>query len=285
MYPGPRRHRKATDFIQSKFLRIICSQVNEDGFNRQKNVASNNIAYRYSKPEKAYAVPVQRKVLSQVHRYTDILPESSLVAANAKLARSVFMAKGESAGVKRKDIVSSSQTPKWYSPGPANLPQGGSDMTMLRRALESNDLGSVANAWLGAFCNPNFDMVVRRLPDGQWLSPLHHISGSCCLFWPCIARSVGHPAMTILEPDLEARSIVIEPIFSLSCWEGWRYVWRSPAWQWHGSMCLLCGLRGVRFGQSLMGALSHSSPWQRRLASGHWARMCSTSWLSTWAKA
>lgn len=73
---------------------------------------------------------------------------------------------------------------------------------------------------------------MRRLPDGEWLFPLHHIAGSCCLFWPCVLRKVGQPATTFFEPDAEARSVVIEPILSLTSWEGWRLTWRSPAWQW-----------------------------------------------------
>ena len=250
---------KVARFIQDRFSRIICSQIDEDAFQRQKNWKKQGFATLYSRPEKSFAIPIVKKVLSDVHGYQEIAQLSEPIPADLQLPRDAFEAKGQSDAFLMKDIVNCKPTPEWYSPSAENLGVQHADLALIRQTLEQDKACMMPNAWLGCLANASHDFVLRLAGQhpGPWYAGLTHLSDSACLVWPMLERGVPGTSFTMFTAAPSQAEPVMITIFDLDLWEARAYKWRSPAWQWNmfaassSSESMPTGVRAVADGLTM----------------------------------
>ena len=225
---------KVALFIQDRLSRIICSEIDGYAFQRQKNWKKQSFATLYSRPQKSIAIPIVKKVLSDVHGYEDTGQLSEPIPADLQLPRDACEAKGQSDAFLMKDIVNCKPTPEWYSHSAENLGVQHADLALIRQTLEQDKAGMMPNARLGCLVNASHDFVLKLSDQhpGPWYAGLTHLSDSACLVWPMLERDVpGTSFAMITAAPVQAEPVMIT-IFDLDFWEARAYKWRSPAWQW-----------------------------------------------------
>ena len=108
-------------WVITRFLRILQSQLAEDGFQREKVVAKKQIN-RTGREHLAYNTLVKSDLAEVVHKFKNPIPLSDTLGRSAQLDASLFRPRAEHLSVKPKGLVSYTQKTPWYSPAASGLP-------------------------------------------------------------------------------------------------------------------------------------------------------------------
>lgn len=221
---------KVQDWVRKRFSRVICSQIDEDAFNRQKNFGQKGYSSHYSKPERSMSIPIVKRVLSTVHHYQEIEPSYSAETQGRRLAKECFVPKGEPQGWKSAQVVTKTSTPPWFSPSAENLGIVHADLELMAEVVKNERWGDLGNAWLSCVVSSWHCMVMRRcdVSESPWLFGLTNFGSTAALFWPAGVQRVKK-GFSVARPSCQNRDLCLYPVLSLDDWEAWRFDWRSPA--------------------------------------------------------
>lgn len=122
----------------------------------------------------------------------------------------------------------------WWSPSAERSAMPSADLAILRWAAETNAWRQLQHAWLGVLARWQHSIVLRRCAPavGGWFFPLGPVGdSSSVLAWPAREiQAAGVEGGSFFEPDVQIETPLLLPFCELGCWEGCRFVWRSPAW-------------------------------------------------------
>lgn len=221
------------EWLKTRFARISQTQLVEDGFNREKRGAKRS-QNRNRREHLAFKSLIDSDLIGEVHRFKKPAENDAMVPRGAKLDERCFRPDSSCFSVQPQGLVTYQQKPNFYSPSVARLPVSNLDLDMLSEAVPLDMLHHLDSLWLGSFMRPEHDMIVRlrataSYPEGEWLVPLKHLSGTTTLFWPVIevASISGHRCWRLAE-GRGSTGVVLQAVWSLEQWEGLSVQWSAP---------------------------------------------------------
>lgn len=235
---GPEVAAYDADFrrlLRERSLCIGSTQIVED-MNALQSIKSLAPCRRYRRPASAMATILEQDMPAVRHKFDSVVPELQAPTKGANLPRFAFEPLLKRMSMPFDQVVSTKQCPDWYSPAAERMTTPAADLSMLRTASESGDLGLIGSAWLGAACDSRHRLAIgfragKPIGEASWFLALHHWPKSACLLWPVRLKRMGNEQFFELQTGLS--ELIVKPIFDLSedsvvCAT---YVWRSWFWQ------------------------------------------------------
>lgn len=235
-----RPHRDLDTLLAARSTGTVSSQMCEDAFNFQKNSKVIRGKKKFRRPEKSWGVGLARKVMSSVHHYTELVVEDALKLQSVRMPRSSFAPEEGKSSMQFGEVVSTSSTAPWYSPGPPSFCQAHADLQLLLDCHSAGDWKRASLAWLGRLCLGQHRLLVQSLRtsvNSPWLFALHHWADSSVLCWPALERKIvssGGPSnrdVSCYELDVDGGRPMLISIVDVVATQAMTYTWRSPAWQ------------------------------------------------------
>lgn len=211
---------------------IVSTQACEDTFNHMKNSLGNRSRRKYRTPQKLMAVVLSKRVLSNIHKYTEVEVDRRPACVGAPLTADIFRARRSASSLPFQSIVSTSSTTPWPSPGAQNYCCAHADLALLSAAMERDEWAYLDSAWLGTLVRPKHQLLIRdaRL-GGPWLFAIRSWPDSAVLCFPAKTMKVPGTDDLYWEPDLSFDAPTLMPFWRLDGLEAVAYVWRPPSWQ------------------------------------------------------
>jgi hypothetical protein len=215
------------------------TKVLEDGmgrFRRAEKVESENKAM--TTPH-IWVAPIRSKVLSQMHRYTEV--DGACVQLGASdpswLPSAMFHPRKRQASLNMAGIVSTKLGTDWPSFSPQSAVQVYADMAVFREARDQDSWQDLDMAWLCLLLRPG--CLYKKAGSATWYFSLGTVWGSSALGWP--AAEAGHgmlfPKMGIKLDELSWMT-VLDP----EVWVCRPVEWLSPAHAQHSMGARVKGL-------------------------------------------
>lgn len=150
------------------------------------------------------------------------------------MPRETFEVKKDKCSLDMKDIVGTSSSTRWWSPGIQRLMCPVADIQLMRYACEVNDVSVVGSAWLGALASVEHNLVLQQPSwSPQWFFSLGCVGDRCVLLWPAYERTAtgaDNASIVYFEPDVLVKDLVLRPMCDLKSWSACTIEYRSPAW-------------------------------------------------------
>ena len=186
---------------------------------------------KLGRPERAAATLIEKKVLSQVHRFKEQKPECSAVVRGMECPASFYQAAMKDTSIPARTMVSTCPTTSWWSPGPGRITCPCADLVLLRYAHAYDKWSQLQHCWLGMLTRFQHSMMLRRVTPtpGIWAFALGPCSDSAVVVWPAheiflpdIGSAYYAPRLSE-EPELWA-------VTAAADFEACTFQWRSPAY-------------------------------------------------------
>ena len=172
------------EFLKAHFGGCFATQVVEDLFNVAKNAKQAKGSKLFRRPERSMAVMVGKEVLNKRHHYLVEDSQMPLPSKKSKLGPEAFGKTPVDPSIDLSGIVTTSQTPSWYSPGVASLGHPIADHSLIKAMYKAGSCGLLQFSALSclADCYPFvFKKDGMKLKDNVWLYGLGHFHASCAL--------------------------------------------------------------------------------------------------------
>ena len=128
---------------------------------------------------------LDKGVLNKLHKYRVPKLDVPLGSKTLTLAPEVFASKKKNETLPFNEVVSSKQTPQWYSPGATNLPVCVADLWMLRECHTMQDYKMCLHAWVGGIMEVEHKLIFNFKGKSQWkYLALGPVKDSSVLTWP-----------------------------------------------------------------------------------------------------
>lgn len=218
--------------LKCHFSRVCSTQVVEDASNHQTNNGVLVKRKKLGRPQRAVGALLERRVLSRVHRYSEVQPDSSAVLRGAAAPPDFFVAKAKEQSVPFSETVGTSSKATWWSPSAERCGTPSADLELLRYAQDGDKWRQIQYAWLGAICRWQHNIIFRRRGEERWYFALGPVGESCVLGWPTKEVQVqqGGIGSSFFEPIVSEKRPSLFAVCELSPWEGCAFEWHSPAW-------------------------------------------------------
>lgn len=248
--------------MMQRSLTIFGSQITEDTHNVQKNDKSmagytSSGQQHFRRPETSYAAAISRGVVDRVHRFERPVLRTALVRRSVALEQSFF--KPSHSSLPFQSIASTTQKADYWSLAPASAAAPVGDHELLRAAAAGRGLASIADSWLGAWCDAKNQIIFKtQADDQQWYYGMTYLDRSSCVAWPVDIDTEslkdGHQVINFLPADRPH----LFPILSLEGLVGFTFAWKSWAWQRPNLRhTLTVGVRAVKLYATPVEALEH----------------------------
>ena len=222
--------------LTQRFSKVTSTQVVEDSFNYTKNDAQLLRRKRLGRPEKAAAVLMSRRILSKVHHYKEVVPDSSPLLRGISAPNSFFLMHAKDCKFPVQDLSGTKQDCSWFSPNADRSSVPIADLRLVDAATSRKQLHMLRFSWLGGLARWQHNIVLK-ISDVEgsgagWAFALGPVGDSAVLAWP--AKEVelvhGDPARTFFQPVVPLSRPLFVAILDLQSWEGCSYEWHAPAW-------------------------------------------------------
>lgn len=258
------------EHIMQRYSTVMSSMGVEDMNNYQKNARSTNWGSRYRRPLTSLAVCVRHSLMSKKYSY-DALPNTAAPIEVLPFGREDLSSVGLGS-LPFNAVAGTTQKAPYWSPSAENIAVASCDLVVLRELQDR--LEDVQKCWLGFFCDHSHQLMFRKkqgrgpFSPGPWLVGLFHLKDSGCICCPVECEVVGAQGMHYLKfvPCVLPTIICVT---ELEAFEGYRFEWRSWAWQMrHIGMAAssLCpGVRAFREGtepSSILRLAAEKGWWQ-----------------------
>ncbi|CAK0866508.1 unnamed protein product, partial [Prorocentrum cordatum] len=209
---------RMNDLLSARMKRIIVSQLVEDLFNRAKknvDLGSNTQCCI----ERAWALPIDKRVASSVHKYKEVDHTSVLFARSAELEDECFRPplrpdrQSEAVRELKLNQVIGYGEASWYSPGASRAMTPIAEMLALRDVTAAKDLSLCQKLWMGRLVSTR--MLFRKKGTQAWYIGVGDIVSTLAVGWPAVRvhpSGVYAPQQGGVKPGLFA-------VFDLSKWE------------------------------------------------------------------
>ena len=229
---------QVVSYIKANHRRLNASQVCEDGFREQK-LGKKNPA-KHTRIQKAFSAVIDRKVLSERHDFTEVLPSACPDARDDILPWEMYSPPIREVNPTWKELTQSAEKPPWYSPKACNWPSQYGDLSAVAFARSRGQVDLLQDRWLGQLLAPKHHILVRHRVTGtpdRWSDlnlPLGLIPDSCAILWGTVQECSPEPnggsyyVPRRMPPKHEAMLI---PVVNLAEWEAIHIEWHAPWWQ------------------------------------------------------
>ena len=227
MTPQIRHH------LRAMFSQISSTQIVADGFNNQKHIQARLKSKRLGRPARATGTLVHCHILSRVHRYSEVRPDSSSVARGAHAPASFFVPESNESSLNFTKVQGKKAQPDWWSPNAERSVVSISDLELLRTVADTDTWQSLEHSCLGTLCRWQHKMLLRRRDVERlgWHFALGPCGESAVLIGPCREVEVpGIQGVSFSQPDVFLSRPTFACVLDLPSWEASGFVWRSPAW-------------------------------------------------------
>ena len=198
----------------------------EDAFREERIKENTEQASKLLSPQATWLAPIQRQVLSKLHRYQEIEHDDVELFADdpRKIPLSPYTPKKANASDPAICTIQSTRQKAYW---PSYMPQ--SSLALVARSVVMKDAcGSgtwhnVCHHWLS--CLLDINMLVRRHGSHDWLMSLGSVTGVAGLALPAQPVSVGTQVCYKIATGLQMQWL---SVCGISEWEDALVAWRSP---------------------------------------------------------
>jgi hypothetical protein len=206
----------------------------EDGFNHMKNDKVMLKNRKMKRPERALATVLHRQALSKVHHYDEVDRCSIIVARRGlELKLDVFRCTPVQASLPFRGMVSTMQSPDWWSPSVDRVFSPVADLAMIDVGIKLGCLPQLRNCWMGCLLRWEHQVLVRQPAQfSGWAFAMGTVGDSAVLLWPANEVTATHDGNTLVyfEPKMQLVRPLFATVFDLQGWEAVSYAFHSPAW-------------------------------------------------------
>jgi hypothetical protein len=214
--------------VSENFCGVVSSQASEDSFNVCKNSRLVKGKRKSRRPEKCYAVILDRGVAHKIHRYDKVEPSAAIGMSSVHLTEEAFKGNPKEVSLPVEKLATTQRTPPWYSCGPADIGRVYADLQLYRDTKDSGNPASVQNAWLGRLCSSKHRLALWY--KGDCMLALQNFNDSSVLVWPADVYNF-HGSDTKYIVPRHASTITLISMLQIEGWGASTYEWRSPSWQ------------------------------------------------------
>lgn len=127
------------DVVRDAFSCVGATKVVEDAFQRERHAECHTSTNRRMAKSKMWMVPVEKKVLGELHRYTEVPFSQETLAMNSQCLDmdELFVPRMRKGSMNFRSIVSQRQAAQWYAPSPLNYFGHIADLSMYRQVCEN----------------------------------------------------------------------------------------------------------------------------------------------------
>lgn len=212
-------------FLQKAHMRLLGSQVVEDGFNIMKN--SKPYQNRRGCIEEIMRSTIEKQPLSKKHRFSEIEPACAGVGRDLRLPLEAFRPRLHDMPKEFLPIMSLSQKSSWPSLRPEDISLPHAETRLFSIADSRNEWDKIRYSWLGNLMSSSHNLVVRYIggeEPGPWRFPLGCWYGSLVLLMPLIERHSQGTGDSFFEPAPMVEDIadMYDVCWDLSQWQARR---------------------------------------------------------------
>lgn len=207
--------------------------------NREQNTCSQlRACKKFRKPQSYMVVCLERDLIAGRHQYANVRADAPAPVFASKISKEAFTMDRASASMKFDELVSTSSTPAWWSPGVGNMTVPCADLGMLLWAHQHGCTGELDQCWHGEVAELSHHLALSFPRDGapqerDWFLALTFFPKSAVLMWPLkVHRAVGDNR-SYFEPALDLAKPILRPLLGIGSGEVTAAMveWRSWLWQ------------------------------------------------------
>ena len=227
---------RSREFFLQRSLRLMGTQVLEDGFKAMKQTSKKNPTQRIS-DFTAYHTLSEKKVLTKIHHFEDPPEQGGATMRGDTLNTSAFTFAKDNVWSELKGIRGFGE-PKWHSPKGEDVNQSIGDIATMSTALAQKKelLLPKMVLWSGLLLQR---MLVRLKPDPKfdrghgWFFVLGRCSAACHFGFPARRKTFSGTIQDYFEFDTSEKEPWHPIVLSdYKEWEVLTYEWASPYHQW-----------------------------------------------------
>ena len=185
------------EHMETRTKNVSCTQPVED-INGVQAVASDTHNRKFRLPATALAYVLKKDPVADRHKYENVEIKRTAPRRSPHLDRDLFEPRTANQSLNCSEVVSTNQTPKWYSTTAERMTTPHADIFMLRWIKSvKQPLRNVEHAWLGSCSDVKHMLAIGfKMPKGKvaWHLCCHYWHKSACLLWPCDFVTVGDQA-------------------------------------------------------------------------------------------
>ena len=203
MYGGPRQRQ----------TRFVTSQIVEDTFNRVKKGVDLGSNTKCSAP-RAWALPIDKSVVSQIHRYTEVdrheVQYSRMAEIDDRTFQPPLKLSKQSEGLRDLQVnkVAGYGDATWYSPQAQSCMRPVCEMLAARVARATNNFELLEKSWLCRLISKR--MLFRKFGTADWFIGIGDICSTLACGWPTVkATGIEHTYQPAVRDGDRANNFAI----------------------------------------------------------------------------
>lgn len=222
-----------------KHSRPLMSLPCEHAGNRGRRLEELGKTNEYS-VDKLWETIVKKRILSGIHKFGEIDGGNQPTPRNARLPKHLYKPAPHHTQkrINLRQIVGTSQTPPWPSPGASALAQPVGDLLLTDHCIQNDCLDQMRFSWLCGLVRYGRLLIrVKDAPDKTWYFTLSTVNDTVALCTPALEKFTNYSETTDVVryflPDLSQTYRDLFPITILdgNAIEAIAYEWQSPAKQ------------------------------------------------------